>query len=155
MEATEPITIPIKLSKETKNTYRYDAVEEDAAVSNLYIQKTALPGGAPPELEINHQFPVRMQQQVGKLKRGGRPGEGWEQLLLLPLWASRPAKSRQLPPPLVWEQDSRLATCQIFRVNLRFQGPQITQHFVQSIGEHVDIRGGVFETDRPRLETGT
>ena len=62
---------------------------------------------------------------------------------------------RQLPPPLVWEQDSRLATCQIFRVNLRFQGPQITQHFVQSIGEHVDIRGGVFESDRPRLETGT
>ena len=62
---------------------------------------------------------------------------------------------RQLPPPLVWEQDSRLATCQIFRVNLRFQGPQITQHFVQSIGEQVDIRGGVFETDRPRLETGT
>ena len=62
---------------------------------------------------------------------------------------------RQLPPPLVWEQDSRLATCQIFRVNLRFQGPKITQHFVQSIGEHVDIRGGVFETDRPRLETGT
>ena len=62
---------------------------------------------------------------------------------------------RQLPPPLVWEQDSRLATCQMFRVNLRFQGPQITQHFVQSIGEHVDIRGGVFETDRPRLETGT
>ena len=71
MESTEPITIPIKLSKETKNTYRYDAVEEDAAVSNLYIQKTALPGGAPPELEINHQFPVRMQQQVGKLKKGG------------------------------------------------------------------------------------
>ena len=62
---------------------------------------------------------------------------------------------RQLPPPLVWEQDSRLATCQIFRVNLRFQGPQITQYFVQSIGEHVDIRGGVFESDRPRLETGT
>ena len=50
MEATEPITITIKLSKETKNTYRYDAVEEDAAV--LYIQKKALPGGAPPELEI-------------------------------------------------------------------------------------------------------
>ena len=62
---------------------------------------------------------------------------------------------RPLPPPLVWEQDSRLATCQIFRVNLRFQGPQITQHFVQSIGEHVDIRGGVFKSDRPRLETGT
>ena len=75
MESTEPITIPIKLSKETKNTYRYDAVEEDAAVSNLYIQKKALPGGAPPELEINHQFPVRMQQQVGKLKKGGNSSD--------------------------------------------------------------------------------
>ena len=52
MESTEPITITIKLSKETKNTYRYDAVEEDAAVSDLYIQKKAPPGGAPPELEI-------------------------------------------------------------------------------------------------------
>ena len=61
----------------------------------------------------------------------------------------------RLRSALVWEQDSRLATCQMFRVNLRFQGPQITQHFVQSIGEHVDIRGGVFESDRPRLETGT
>ena len=52
MEAREPITITIKGSKETKNTYRDAAVEEDAAVSNLYIQKKALPGGAPPELEI-------------------------------------------------------------------------------------------------------
>ena len=52
MEGTGPITITIKLSRETKNTYRYDAVEEDAAVSNLYIQNKALPGGAPPELEI-------------------------------------------------------------------------------------------------------
>ena len=52
MEGTGPITITIKLSKETKNTYRYDSVEEDAAVSNLYIQKKALPGGTPPELAI-------------------------------------------------------------------------------------------------------
>ena len=52
MQATQPITVTIRLSKETKNTYRYDAVEEDAPVSNLYIQKKALPGGAPPELEI-------------------------------------------------------------------------------------------------------
>ena len=52
MEGTGPITITVKLSKEAKNTYRYDAVEEDAAASNLYIQKKALPGGAPPELEI-------------------------------------------------------------------------------------------------------
>ena len=52
MEGAGPITIAIKLSKETKNPYRYDSVEEDAAVSNLYIQKKALPGGAPPELAI-------------------------------------------------------------------------------------------------------
>ena len=78
MESTEPITITIKLSKETKNTYRYDAVEEDAAVSNPYIQKKALPGGVPPELEIrlnrkvtNHQFPVPMPQRVGKPQKGG------------------------------------------------------------------------------------
>ncbi len=52
MQATQPIIVTIRLSKETKNTCRYDAVEEDAPVSNLYIQKKALPGGAPPELEI-------------------------------------------------------------------------------------------------------
>ena len=53
-------------------------LKKHAAVSNLYIQKTALPGGAPPELEIrltgkvtDHQFPVRMQHQVGRPQKGG------------------------------------------------------------------------------------
>ena len=38
--------------RETKNTYRYDAADDDAPVGNIYIQKKAMPGGAPPELEL-------------------------------------------------------------------------------------------------------
>ena len=52
MSTDKPITIIVKLSRETKNTYRYDAVDEDAPVGNIYIQKKALPGGAPPQLEL-------------------------------------------------------------------------------------------------------
>ena len=52
MSTNKPIIITVKLSRETKNTYRYDAVDEDAPVSNLYIQKKALPGGAPAEMEV-------------------------------------------------------------------------------------------------------
>ena len=52
MSTNKPITITVKLSRETKNTYRYDAIDEDAPVGNIYIQKNALPGGAPPQLEL-------------------------------------------------------------------------------------------------------
>ena len=52
MSTDQPITITVKLSRETKNTYRYDAVDEDAPVGNIYIQKKVLPGGAPPQLEL-------------------------------------------------------------------------------------------------------
>ena len=52
MQATTPITVVLKLTRETKNTYRYDAADDDAAVGNIYIQKKAMPGGAPPELEL-------------------------------------------------------------------------------------------------------
>ena len=52
MSTDQPITITVKLTRETKNTYRYDAVDENAPVGNLYIQKKALPGGAPPQLEL-------------------------------------------------------------------------------------------------------
>ena len=52
MQPTVPIAITLKLTRETKNTYRYDAVDEDAAVGNIYIQKKALPGGTPPQLEL-------------------------------------------------------------------------------------------------------
>ena len=52
MSADKPITITVKLTRETKNTYRYEAVDEDAPVGNIYIQKKAFPGGAPPQLEL-------------------------------------------------------------------------------------------------------
>ena len=39
----EPITVTIRLTRETKNTYRYDSVDDDAPVSNLYIQKKPCP----------------------------------------------------------------------------------------------------------------
>ena len=48
----EPITVTIRLTRETKNIYRYDSVDDVAPVSNLYIQKKALPNGAPQELEL-------------------------------------------------------------------------------------------------------
>ena len=52
MRVNAPITITVKLSQETKNTYRYEAVDEDAPVGNIYVQKKALPGGAPAQLEL-------------------------------------------------------------------------------------------------------
>ncbi len=52
MQAATPISVSLKLTTETKNTYRYDAADEDAPVGNIYIQKKAMPGGAPPELEL-------------------------------------------------------------------------------------------------------
>ena len=52
MSADKPITITVKLSRETKNTYRYDAIDEDAPVGNIYIQKKARPGGAPAQMEL-------------------------------------------------------------------------------------------------------
>ena len=52
MQQTTPITITLKMTRETKNTYRYDAIDEDAPVGNIYIQKKALPGGAPSQLEL-------------------------------------------------------------------------------------------------------
>ena len=52
MQETQQVTVVLKLTRETKNTYRYDAAEEDAPVGNIYIQKKAMPSGAPPELEL-------------------------------------------------------------------------------------------------------
>ena len=46
------ITVVLKLTRETKNTYRYDAADDDAPVGNIYVQKKAMPGAAPPELEL-------------------------------------------------------------------------------------------------------
>lgn len=40
------------LTREAKNTYRYDSADEDTPVGNIYIQKKAMPGGAPPDLKL-------------------------------------------------------------------------------------------------------
>ena len=50
MNTNKPITITVKLTRETKNTYRYNAIDEDGPVGNIYVQKKALLGGAPPYL---------------------------------------------------------------------------------------------------------
>ena len=52
MQEVTPITVVLKLTRETKNTYRYDAADDDAPVGNIYIQKKAMPGAAPPELDL-------------------------------------------------------------------------------------------------------
>ena len=47
------ITVTMNLSKETKGSYRYDAVEDAAPIRDVYIHKPGLPGGAVPrQVEI-------------------------------------------------------------------------------------------------------
>ena len=43
MSANEPTTITVKLSRETKKTYRYDAVEEDAPVGIYTFKRRHCP----------------------------------------------------------------------------------------------------------------
>ena len=42
------IEVRLKLARTTKNTFKYDAEGEDAAVRTLYVQKSAVPGDEPP-----------------------------------------------------------------------------------------------------------
>ena len=78
MESTKPITITIKLSKETKNTYRYDAVEDDCGCEQPIHPKDGPAGWSAAGVgdQVNRkvtdrQFLVRMQHQVGKPQNGG------------------------------------------------------------------------------------
>lgn len=41
------IKVRLQLSRETKNTYKYDA-RGDAAIRTVYVQKDAVAGGSPP-----------------------------------------------------------------------------------------------------------
>ncbi len=52
MAKITPISIRMEQDKETKGTYRYAAVDENAAVSTVYISKSAFPGGAPKAIEV-------------------------------------------------------------------------------------------------------
>ena len=43
------IRVRLELSSTTKNTYKYDAVQGDAAVRTLYVQQEAVTGEDPPQ----------------------------------------------------------------------------------------------------------
>ncbi len=45
----KPITVTLEKSKETKGTYRFDSPNPDAAITSVYIRKSAFEGGAVPE----------------------------------------------------------------------------------------------------------
>lgn len=51
---TEPTTQRLRHEKETKNTHRYDAVNDGQppAIGNLYVQKWALPEDPPEEILV-------------------------------------------------------------------------------------------------------
>ena len=44
------IEVRLKFTRTTKNTFKYDAEGEDAAVRSLYVQKDAVPDGNPPDM---------------------------------------------------------------------------------------------------------
>lgn len=48
----EGVTVDLTMNRETKNTYRFDASEDDAAIPSLYVRKSAFPNGAPEKVTI-------------------------------------------------------------------------------------------------------
>lgn len=51
-QTANEVTVTLALNRETKNTYRFDAPEEDAAIPSLYVRKGAFPNGAPESVTI-------------------------------------------------------------------------------------------------------
>ena len=49
------IIVTMTLEKETKNTYRYTATDEDVAIETLYVQKTAF-ASAPEAVTVTLSF---------------------------------------------------------------------------------------------------
>ena len=47
------LTVKMSLDKETKNTVRYNADDDDAAVRSVYINKPALPDQRPATITLN------------------------------------------------------------------------------------------------------
>lgn len=45
---TNPITITLPVNKETKGTFRFETLDDNAAVSNVYVKKSAIPAGMKP-----------------------------------------------------------------------------------------------------------
>lgn len=45
----KPITVTLEQSKETKGTYRFDSPDPNAAITSIYVRKSAFDGGAVPK----------------------------------------------------------------------------------------------------------
>ncbi len=45
----KPITVTLDKGKETKGTYRFDSPDPNAAITSIYVRKSAFDGGAVPE----------------------------------------------------------------------------------------------------------
>jgi hypothetical protein len=43
--------------KETRRTFRFDAVSEDAAIKNVYVDKAEFPNGMPTEIDVIVRIP--------------------------------------------------------------------------------------------------
>ena len=48
----EAIVVTMELWKETKNTYRYEALDNSVYVSSLYVHRTAMQGQAPKKITV-------------------------------------------------------------------------------------------------------
>jgi hypothetical protein len=42
----KPVTVTLEKSKETKGTYRFESPDLNAAITSIYVRKTAFDGGA-------------------------------------------------------------------------------------------------------------
>jgi hypothetical protein len=47
--AVKPISVALEKSKETKGTYRFDSPDPNAAITSVYVRKSAFDGGAVPK----------------------------------------------------------------------------------------------------------
>jgi hypothetical protein len=45
----KPISVTLEKSKETKGTYRFDSPDPNAAITSLYVRKSAFEGSAVPK----------------------------------------------------------------------------------------------------------
>lgn len=48
----KPITVTLEKSKETKGTYRFDSPNPDAAITSLYVKKSAFDGAVPKRIVL-------------------------------------------------------------------------------------------------------
>jgi hypothetical protein len=46
------IEVAMNFTKETPGTYRFDAVDPDAPITNVYVKKAGMPDGAPKTITV-------------------------------------------------------------------------------------------------------